>query len=338
MKIKYTIQTLAIASLAIAINPIMAGDKTSAVPGDQSWSSGSGGDVARVSEDYLDQISTAKNILGSSVYDGAGEKIGDVKDISLGYKLHSVAGLQGNDKSGKRSSDSAIDSNKNHLEDSNSRYATNENANNRPGSYVFISVGGLMGIGDDVVRVPMSSLTRSAEDKDHLVLQGYSKENIVAIAEQEAGDFDASDYEYDRERSTYSRTDRSNFGRDELTRNQRTDRLNNGEKANAVTSDADNTDRNLRDRNDRTLTPMDQGNSKADTATTASIRKEINATQNPSINGKNVKVITKDGKVTLRGPVNSAEEKRLIGEIANRIARAANVDNQLEVAVATSSI
>ena len=43
------------------------------------------------------------------------------------------------------------------------------------------------------------------------------------------------------------------------------------------------------------------------------------------------------GRVTLRGPVNSAEEKRLIGEIADRIARSENVDNQLEVTVTTSS-
>jgi osmotically-inducible protein OsmY len=38
-----------------------------------------------------------------------------------------------------------------------------------------------------------------------------------------------------------------------------------------------------------------------------------------------------DGRVTLRGPVNTAEGKRLIGEIADRIARSENVDNQLEV-------
>ena len=46
-----------------------------------------------------------------------------------------------------------------------------------------------------------------------------------------------------------------------------------------------------------------------------------------------MKIITIDGRVTLRGPVNSAEEKRLIGEIADRIARSEseNVDNQLEV-------
>jgi hypothetical protein len=56
-----------------------------------------------------------------------------------------------------------------------------------------------------------------------------------------------------------------------------------------------------------------------------------------TIRGPNVKIITIDGGVTLRGPVNTAEGKRLIGEIADRIARSENVDNQLEVKLTSSS-
>jgi hyperosmotically inducible protein len=51
----------------------------------------------------------------------------------------------------------------------------------------------------------------------------------------------------------------------------------------------------------------------------------------------NVKFITIDGRVTLRGPLVTAEEKRLIGEIADRIARSENVDNQREVKFTASS-
>jgi osmotically-inducible protein OsmY len=80
-----------------------------------------------------------------------------------------------------------------------------------------------------------------------------------------------------------------------------------------------------------------QGNSKADLATTAEIRKEIIAGKDMSMNARNMKIITKNGQVTLRGPVNTAEEKRLIGEIADRIAHSENVDNQLEVKFTTSS-
>ena len=86
-----------------------------------------------------------------------------------------------------------------------------------------------------------------------------------------------------------------------------------------------------------TLTPLDQGHSQADRDTSAQIRKQIIATKNMSLNAKNVKIITVDGRVTLRGPVNTAEEKRLIGDIADRLARPENVDNQLEVTFTTSS-
>lgn len=93
----------------------------------------------------------------------------------------------------------------------------------------------------------------------------------------------------------------------------------------------DNTGRNVRDRHNQTLTPLDQKNNKADLAMTRQIRKKIVAEKKISTNAKNVKIITIDGKVTLRGPVKNAEEKRLIGEIANLVAKSKSVDNQLEV-------
>lgn len=93
----------------------------------------------------------------------------------------------------------------------------------------------------------------------------------------------------------------------------------------------DNTARNIRDRDAKTFTPLDQGNSKADTETTAQIRKEILKLEDISLNAKNVKIITNEGHVTLRGPVNSADEKRLIGEIALRIVSSEHADIQLEV-------
>ncbi len=105
----------------------------------------------------------------------------------------------------------------------------------------------------------------------------------------------------------------------------------------ARAQNADNTERNVSDRSNQTLTPMDQGNSKADLATTAKIRKEIIASNQMSVNAQNVKVITNAGKVTLRGPVDTDKEKRLIGEIAVRCASPGNVDNQLEVKVITDN-
>jgi len=95
--------------------------------------------------------------------------------------------------------------------------------------------------------------------------------------------------------------------------------------------------RDAEDRSSDTLTPVDQGNSKADVSMTAQIRKDVVAAKSLSVNAQNVKIITNGGKVTLRGPVNTAEEKRLIGEIATRYAQPGNVDNQLEVKAATDS-
>jgi hyperosmotically inducible protein len=103
------------------------------------------------------------------------------------------------------------------------------------------------------------------------------------------------------------------------------------------TANVDNSRQNVRDRASGTLTPLDQGNSQADVDTTAQIRKEIIAGKGMSLNAQNVKIITKDGRVTLRGPVSTTEEKRLIGEIANGIAHSENVDNQLDVKLATNS-
>jgi len=104
----------------------------------------------------------------------------------------------------------------------------------------------------------------------------------------------------------------------------------------SATAQPDNTARNVRDRDSRALTPLDQGNSQADIDTTAQIRKEIMAADDLSVNAKNVKIITMNGRVTLRGPVNTAEEKRQIAEIANRLAPAGQVDNQLEASQNTN--
>jgi osmotically-inducible protein OsmY len=45
----------------------------------------------------------------------------------------------------------------------------------------------------------------------------------------------------------------------------------------------------------------------------------------------NVKVVTAGGVVTLRGPVESEQEKRLIEDKAMQVAGVSRVDNQLEV-------
>ncbi|HEY3965281.1 MAG TPA: BON domain-containing protein [Planctomycetaceae bacterium] len=94
--------------------------------------------------------------------------------------------------------------------------------------------------------------------------------------------------------------------------------------------DKDNTGRNVRDRDQTTKTPIDQNENKNDIEITASVRKRI-INSKMSTDAHNVKIITQDGKVTLRGPVNSAEEKAQIEEMAVAVAGKDHVDNQLEV-------
>ena len=95
--------------------------------------------------------------------------------------------------------------------------------------------------------------------------------------------------------------------------------------------DADNTGKNVRDRDDRTVTPGDQGGSAADRQLTANIRKAIVDDDSLSTNAHNVKIVAHDGVVTLRGPVESEAEKATVLAKAPRVAGVKRVDNQLEV-------
>ena len=99
----------------------------------------------------------------------------------------------------------------------------------------------------------------------------------------------------------------------------------------AAPADADNTKRNARDADGNTLTPMDQGENEADRTITQQIRKAVVSHDQLSTNAKNVKIITQDGVVTLRGPVKSAEEKATIATVAQKTGGVKRVDNQLEI-------
>jgi hyperosmotically inducible periplasmic protein len=69
-----------------------------------------------------------------------------------------------------------------------------------------------------------------------------------------------------------------------------------------------------------------------DRAITQQIRKVIHHDRSLSPYGRNIKIFIQDGKVTLRGPVRSEEEKGNLEAKAARVAGQENVTNQLEVA------
>jgi hyperosmotically inducible periplasmic protein len=97
-----------------------------------------------------------------------------------------------------------------------------------------------------------------------------------------------------------------------------------------TTTDRDNATVNNRDRDSATKTPLDQTENKVDIGITADIRKRVVDTK-MSVNAQNVKIIAQDGKVTLRGPVKTEDEKKQIEVIARSVAGENNVDSQLEV-------
>lgn len=99
-------------------------------------------------------------------------------------------------------------------------------------------------------------------------------------------------------------------------------------------NDADNTGKNERDRDHKTLTPGDQSETPEDRKLTQSIRQAVMKDKSLTMTAKNVKIITAQGKVTLRGPVNNAEEKAKINDLAKAAAGQVPVDNQLEVKAA----
>lgn len=181
---------------------------------------------------------------------------------------------------------------------------------------IIVSSGGFLGMGDELSAVPPIAL-RFTTDRDTLQLDA-SKEML-----SNAPHFKANQW--------------PNFNEHNYTHGVYRAYKIEPYFASDAAANPDNTRRNIRDRKDRTLTPLDQGNSQADIDTTAQIRKEIIAGKDMSINARNVKIITNKGQVTLRGPVDTTEEKQLIGEIAGRIARSENVDNQLEVKLTTTS-
>jgi osmotically-inducible protein OsmY len=95
--------------------------------------------------------------------------------------------------------------------------------------------------------------------------------------------------------------------------------------------DPGNSEVNDRDRDGSDITPMDQGNGEIDLDLTQRIRKSVVGDDSLSFGAKNVKIITRDGHVTLRGTVNNAAEKDTIYKTAVTHAGVGHVTNQLEV-------
>jgi hyperosmotically inducible periplasmic protein len=93
----------------------------------------------------------------------------------------------------------------------------------------------------------------------------------------------------------------------------------------------DNSRMNASDRAAGAPTADQQSNSKSDTELTRQIRRAVTKDTSLSVSAHNVKIISSDGSVTLKGPVKNDAEKASIAAKAEAIAGAGKVNNQLEV-------
>jgi len=93
----------------------------------------------------------------------------------------------------------------------------------------------------------------------------------------------------------------------------------------------DNSSVNVRDRNPNAMTAGEQSSAKSDVELTRAIRQAIVKDDSLSMLAHNVKIVAANGAVTLRGPVNSEQERVAIASKAQAIAGPNKVDNQLEV-------
>ncbi len=93
----------------------------------------------------------------------------------------------------------------------------------------------------------------------------------------------------------------------------------------------DNSAMNKRDRSGENVTAFDQSNRPEDLNLTRDIRRAIMDDGSLSMEAKNIKIITLNGAVTLRGPVKTAQEKESIVAKATQIARGVKINDELEI-------
>jgi len=94
---------------------------------------------------------------------------------------------------------------------------------------------------------------------------------------------------------------------------------------------SDNTKVNKRDRSKTAPTADQAKNTTSDRDIMQKIRKGVMDDKSLSTYAHNVKIISQHGKVTLKGPVRSEEEKNTIEKIATDVAGAGNVTDQITI-------
>ena len=100
---------------------------------------------------------------------------------------------------------------------------------------------------------------------------------------------------------------------------------------------ADNSKVNERDREKGAVTADQQKENASDRDLTQKIRHALVQDKSLSTYAHNVKVVSQDGQVTLKGPVRSDQEKQSVEAKAIQVAGAGHVTNEITIAPAKSS-
>jgi osmotically-inducible protein OsmY len=101
--------------------------------------------------------------------------------------------------------------------------------------------------------------------------------------------------------------------------------------AHGTSTPADNTKVNSRDRKKGAVTAGQQKENQGDRELTANIRKALMDNKELSTYAHNVKVVSRDGMVTVKGPVRSQEDKKTVESIATEIAGTGKVKSMISV-------
>lgn len=170
---------------------------------------------------------------------------------------------------------------------------------------VIISSGGFLGIGATLSAVPMSAVSHDRTNKTFTTrLTKDQLGKAPQFKNDEWPEHNDSDF------AASLRSFRDSIGGD-------------------VTS-PDNTAQNEKDTNKEELTASDQSNDSNDVRITRDIRSGIMGTE-MSFNAKNIKIITRNARVTLKGVVESDEEHKAVLRIAESHASKANITDELDV-------
>lgn len=190
---------------------------------------------------------------------------------------------------------------------------------------VIISSGGFLGIADTLSAVPVSALR----------YDGTAKAFKTRLTKEQLGkapQFKTNDWpDYNDTTSTQAlRSYRESIGGDVSAPDDTAQHETVLDDNTRDVTEPDNTAQNKKEKNKDYNIPTDQGNSQKDIQITKDIRSNI-MDKDLSFNAKNIKIITRNEHVTLKGVVESDAEHQAILKIAGTHAKAGKITDDLKV-------